>query len=441
MPRDHHYLFAKQLLPSQCFKNPDQVFGELRGPMREAFLMFLWTEVGKQVPQPLPHVDIAPRAPGGVPEVVALNVVGAEVRQGLEIVVVQMPPATEPNESWFIALTRRAGAVRVFSYERSADGEAVLAELQQNGRANMGFFPDVTLNGFLTALSPVLGVPVQGLAVPTSSPVDAVRAGGARPMPPAAPQKKSIWGPLILAILFLLPGLLTYSFALNEVMRFSDDWVVISLPLLTLAGVSLVWMCTRLLGKAGLASFGLVAVGLLCACLVLNGRIDERVTYRTNAQALSDTQRFCEGRPKGDDRAKAYDAKGRGPHRTVIFEKLDSYSSIKSSYAPEFDAWDPDPYQIQQAELVACLTRSERKVETCQYEQGASIDRIIPSIEVTLYAIESGDKIFETKLDGGQPRECGFAETFYGTSRQGTITGDLPSMGDVKRVLAPHVDP
>lgn len=177
MPRDHHFAFAKQVLPQEVFRNPDRVFAELRGPMREPFLFFLWQELGKTLPSPIPHCAPGVKAPGGMEELVTLDVVGADLRHGTEVVVVQMPPPEQPNEAWYLALLRNTQGVRIFSWERSAEGDAVLAEIRPDGRANFGFYPNWSLEGFMDALSELVGVALHGLPKPTSTPMDAVRAG------------------------------------------------------------------------------------------------------------------------------------------------------------------------------------------------------------------------------------------------------------------------
>src|SRR5262245_32897496 len=102
MARDHHFSFAKRLIPGQTFASTDRMFAELTGAQREAFVFFLWTEVGKECKEKLPHVGLAP---GGM-EMAKLDVVGRIQADGLEVVVISMPPALEPNEAMFLALVR-----------------------------------------------------------------------------------------------------------------------------------------------------------------------------------------------------------------------------------------------------------------------------------------------------------------------------------------------
>jgi len=181
MPRDHHFAFAKRVLPQQVFQNPERVFAELRGPMREPFLFFLWQELGKTVPQALPHCAPGVKHPGGMEELISLDVAGADVRQGIEVVVVQLPPPEQPSEAWYVALVRSVRGVRVFTWERSNETDAVLAEVRPDGRANFGFFPNWSLQGFLDALGELVGVHLQDLPKPASTPVDAAHAAGMAP--------------------------------------------------------------------------------------------------------------------------------------------------------------------------------------------------------------------------------------------------------------------
>lgn len=187
-PRDHHFSFAKQLIPGQAFRAPDRMFEELRSPQREAFLFFLWNEAGKAVKEPLPHVDVM-EGPGG-PRMAKLDVVGALTRGGVEVVVISMPPAKHPNEAAFLALVRRTGGeVSVFTYERCRDqagtavhpSDAVLAEIRPGGtRLNHGFKTGLGLADFTRELGEVLGVSLDGLegSLPPVTVADFVARGG-----------------------------------------------------------------------------------------------------------------------------------------------------------------------------------------------------------------------------------------------------------------------
>ncbi|WAS95465.1 DUF4328 domain-containing protein [Nannocystis punicea] len=185
--RQHHFSFAKKVIPAETFRAPDRMFAELTGPQREAFLFFLWTESGKGLAEALPHVGLAP---GGL-EMAKLDVVGHVTAGDTEVVVISMPPALNANEAMFLALVRRAGAPSVFFYERCADlstgtvhpKEAVLAETRPDGsRSNYGFHEGLDLQSFKAQLEKILGVSLAGLES-SLEPVTAaafVAAGAAR---------------------------------------------------------------------------------------------------------------------------------------------------------------------------------------------------------------------------------------------------------------------
>ena len=56
--REHHFFFAKKLIPTHTFQSTDKMFAELTGPQREAFVFYLWNEAGKAAPPALPHVGV-----------------------------------------------------------------------------------------------------------------------------------------------------------------------------------------------------------------------------------------------------------------------------------------------------------------------------------------------------------------------------------------------
>lgn len=122
-PREHPHFFAKQLLPTHTFRSPDTMFAELTGPKREAFLMHLWQEAAKATGSALPHVAIADG------KLSKLEVVGAQKRGGVEVVVLSMPPAENPGEAVFIALVRKSDGVSVFFLERCANADHTAGQL------------------------------------------------------------------------------------------------------------------------------------------------------------------------------------------------------------------------------------------------------------------------------------------------------------------------
>jgi len=198
-PREHHRFFAKQLVPTHTFQSPDKMFAELTGPKREAFLMFLWNEAGNAVASPIPHVAVE----GG--KLAKLDVVGAITSGDKQVVVLSMPPATNPNEAAFIALARGPDGPSVFFLERTRDEagtgvhptDAVLAEMRADGsRVNHGFASGLDLEAFKSRVGAALGVSLAGLetslpqvtaAAFMGSPAGAYAAGGAGPARAGAP--------------------------------------------------------------------------------------------------------------------------------------------------------------------------------------------------------------------------------------------------------------
>lgn len=165
--RDHHFFFAKKLIPTHTFQSTEKMFSELTGPKREAFLFFLWNEAGKAASPALPHVG-----PDGSGALRKLEVVGAVKSGGQEVVVISMPPATQPNEAAFLALARGPEGVRVYLLERCLDAagtgvsadDAVLSELRADGmRVNHGFEPGLDLEAFKRRVGAVTGVSLAGV--------------------------------------------------------------------------------------------------------------------------------------------------------------------------------------------------------------------------------------------------------------------------------------
>lgn len=170
MPRDHHFRFAKILIPQMVSSNPDRMFEELTGPKREAFLMFLWQEAGKESRDgTLPHVDTVPLAPGQPAQMTKLDSLGSSKVGAYEIVFLTMPAALQPNEALYIALVREGRTPRVFFWERcmgNAPGETHPSECVcsavdgMGGRTNYGFHAGLAVDDFRRVLSQVLGVDV-----------------------------------------------------------------------------------------------------------------------------------------------------------------------------------------------------------------------------------------------------------------------------------------
>lgn len=242
--RQHHFSFAKKVLPAETFRSPDRMFAELTGPQREAFLFFLWTESGKGMAEALPHVGLAP---GGL-EMAKLDVVGHMRSGDTEVVVISMPPALNPNEAMFLALVRKAGAPSVFFYERCADlnsgtvhaKEAVLAETRPDGsRSNYGFHEGLDLQTFKAQLERILNVSLAGLET-SLEPVTAaafVAAGAGRGRASAGASAPRASGPkpgaLLEPLLLVCAGLPLVVFALAasvpSMMMMMPLWRVVGL--------------------------------------------------------------------------------------------------------------------------------------------------------------------------------------------------------------------
>ena len=158
-PREHHYLFAQHLLHKHVFEDTDKVFQELNGPMREAFLMFLWDSVAEVADAQLPPVDVGTIGGTGDPAVHKLDVLGVDRTTGWEIAVLSMPPTEAPTEAAFIAIARRGPNVRYFLYEHSAQaGRLNFTEKRADGtRINFGPSSDVSAQGLLRAIGAELG--------------------------------------------------------------------------------------------------------------------------------------------------------------------------------------------------------------------------------------------------------------------------------------------
>lgn len=165
-PREHHFFFAKKLIPTHTFQSTDMMFGELTGPKREAFVFYLWNEAGKAAPPALPHVGVKGST------LTKLEVVGAIKSGDTQVVVISMPPTENPNEAVFLALVRRPAGPSVFFWERCRDAagtgvspdETVLAEVRPEGmRINHGFHKGLDLGSFKRTLGESLGMSLDGL--------------------------------------------------------------------------------------------------------------------------------------------------------------------------------------------------------------------------------------------------------------------------------------
>ncbi|HOX46025.1 MAG TPA: hypothetical protein PK668_20650 [Myxococcota bacterium] len=261
---------------------------------------------------------------------------------------------------------------------------------------------------------------------------------GARP---AAPRKSILW-PAFLALCFLLPGGVTFSFALGEASSFASDWVYISAPLLALGGLCVVLVLGRLLGRAGRAIGALLLLGGLGAgWYLLDQAIAVRVDYRERYDALQATEKLCDGTGQPDPRAAAYDPKRPGLHPAVVFTRTEHGSRCPYEDDKLYRRFEPDRHQIDRVELVACVLDKPDTVESCRYTEGAVKERIRVDREIQLLVIRTGERLLKTTLVGEVPRACKDTEEFYGQeAKTGAIHGAPPSAADVVRQLEPFLE-
>ncbi len=224
-PREHHFSFAKRLIPTLTFQSPDKMFSELTGPKREAFLMFLWQEAAKGLASPLPHADVGTRPGSTTKEVLKLDVIGAIRQGGFEVVVLSMPPALAPNEAIFIALVRGNGGPRVFFFERClgndstlSETDAVLAEVNPESRRNYGFFSDNGLESFKTQLGQVLGISLAGLETSLPPVTMAAFMGAGAGQGPGAQTKPKGLGDTLEKLLLVRAGLPIFFWVMSFVL-------------------------------------------------------------------------------------------------------------------------------------------------------------------------------------------------------------------------------
>ena len=216
--REHHFFFAKKLIPTHTFQSTDKMFAELTGPQREAFVFYLWNEAGKAAPPALPHVGVKGTT------LSKLEVVGAIKSGDLEVIVISMPPTESPNEAVFLALVRRPAGPSVFFWERCRDqagtgvspDETVLAEVRPEGmRINHGFHKGIDLASFKRTLGETLGISLDGLE--TSLPEITAAAFIAAGRGPAASTGKGVGvGGLLASLLFVRAALPLAFFVLGR---------------------------------------------------------------------------------------------------------------------------------------------------------------------------------------------------------------------------------
>jgi hypothetical protein len=269
------------------------------------------------------------------------------------------------------------------------------------------------------------------------------------PNPPITPNptpKKSVVWPLLLAVGFSLPQALTFSEALREATSYDSDWVLMSAGLFTAAGVCVLIAGYRLLGWIGVG-VGLAILGGVggFAYVKLDASMRARIEIFERNQALRDAYPLMYQTCKDQQpyaAAAAYDPQRSGTHPTVVFEIPQQL--VGSTYAPP-DPRDPimiapfgdwRPKTADQAELIACYARTERKVESCQYTGGV-LHRVQYVAELKVYALSTGELVFEDSREGSPPPECQMMEEFYGDSTVTSRGGDFARIEDFAEVLRP----
>jgi hypothetical protein len=259
------------------------------------------------------------------------------------------------------------------------------------------------------------------------------------------PTKSFVW-PLLLAIGFSLPQVVSWNDALREATDYGSDWVVISGALFVAAGVCLVLSGYRLLkwGGAGVALVVIAGVGGW-AYVTLEAHMQERREHRARYQAKEDAYpqmvAVCrDGAPLAA--AAAYDPQRSGLHPMVTFELPPSRveSSYQAadprtpSYRKPLTDWLPDA--LEQVELVACVQPGERRIETCEYVGGV-LHRVQHTLVLRVFALATGELVLEESREGSMPPECKMVEEFYGESTTTTRGGSSPSVDELVELLRP----
>ena len=247
--------------------------------------------------------------------------------------------------------------------------------------------------------------------------------------------KKSIVPPLV-GMLALLPGALMYSFALSEATRLDHDWVKLCAPLLFIGASSFAWLLQRRAGTPG------AGIGLAIAAFALGGlgvhlqtTVTKRARWQASSRALSSTDRFCDGQVTPQKEARAF-VEG-APNPTLVFHTGTS-GYAESWSESSLDPLRPEPYQLENAALVACAIDKRVSVEKCEgYTGGGVAERVRVDVTVQVFAIKTGARIFDETFTGETPRACAHTEKFFGKDEHPhvTITGERPPQAEVLAAL------
>ncbi len=241
---------------------------------------------------------------------------------------------------------------------------------------------------------------------------------------------------LLGAVMFLPPGLVTWSFAEGEASNFTNDWVYISTPLLVLGFACVGLFLRRWMGALGLltgAVVGLATIGALM--FLLSGSIEERLEWRAQMRRLGATESFCAGGAAAHPDALAYNP--AAPNATVVFSGREG--ALSRAYGDAFRDWTPEIPRVDQTALVACIVDRRDELEVCEYSGGRMLHRVRLDRTVQLYALSKGRLLAETEFTGGVPTGCQMIEQFYGTRGDNVTLGSTASEEDVLTFLRPHV--
>ena len=234
-------------------------------------------------------------------------------------------------------------------------------------------------------------------------------------MQPQPQQPTSIVLPVI-GMLAVLPGALMHSFALHEASRLGNDWVGLSTPLLVISAASFAWLLRIKLGTVGLSIGAVLGLGVLGAAFVnLHRTITKRAQFEASAAELDLTkQRFCSGDIKPNP--KALSVNERGGNSVVLSREPWGGSGLMGN--------QPDPYQIENTALVACLKETPVTVESCTgYDNGGMVNRARVDLSLKVFSIKTGTLLLEKALKGAEPRACGSTEKFAPGQVIATIQG------------------
>jgi hypothetical protein len=170
LARDHHYLFSHVHLRNQALRGAEKVISELKKPMRDGFLFFLWEQVE--------GVAATKVSAAG------LSVAGVDEIGGGTLALVQMPAPERDTESFFAAIFSGPSGARYYVFDRAVGdpSQGTLAELRlDETRINLGRHP-ATQQALLDALSAELDAPASS-GSPSGGAFANVQLGSKPPAP------------------------------------------------------------------------------------------------------------------------------------------------------------------------------------------------------------------------------------------------------------------